>query len=208
MDRLDFAGYAYPVEGLGPGKRLVIWVRGCQRRCAGCLSPELWAPGEARPVEEIAEELREYVQQADGLTISGGEPFDQCDGLAALIDQLRQETDLEVLIYSGYQYEELLERPSCQVLLTRTDILIDGPFMETAANTLQWRGSDNQRVWLLSPRAQQDHQQVNSPMPSSRPLQVQSLGAGSFRIIGIPRRGDMEAYKAVMAQRGMIVRSH
>ena len=32
----------YPVTSLGPGKRLCIWVSGCNARCEGCANPELW----------------------------------------------------------------------------------------------------------------------------------------------------------------------
>ena len=32
---------AYPVTSLGPGRRVVLWVAGCSRRCPGCISPEL-----------------------------------------------------------------------------------------------------------------------------------------------------------------------
>lgn len=31
----------YPVHSLGPGNRLVIWVRGCKKRCFNCANPEL-----------------------------------------------------------------------------------------------------------------------------------------------------------------------
>ena len=39
---MNIARILYPVEVLGPGKRIGIWVCGCNRRCKGCSNPELW----------------------------------------------------------------------------------------------------------------------------------------------------------------------
>jgi len=203
---LDFAGYAFPVEGLGPGRRVAIWLRGCGRCCPGCISPELWEPGEATPLEEIAAVLAPLLPEADGLTVSGGEPFAQAEALAALIDLLRRQADMEVLVYTGFLLEELAAQGGkTAALLEKIDILIDGPFMESMPNTLRWRGSDNQRVHLLTARAQQHAEAASAPMPEPRPLQVQMIGTTRFRIIGIPRRGDIAAYRAAMAARGLEV---
>lgn len=204
---LEYAGCAYPVEGIGPGKRLAMWVYGCRRGCAGCIAPELQPRGVPRPLDAVLEELLPWARLADGLTISGGEPFEQASALAALIRALRAHRDLEVLVYSGYLLEELRAQGGAAAeLLALIDLLIDGPFVQEAANTLQWRGSDNQRVHLLSARAQRYADNSDQPMPEQRPLQVQMLGATRVRIIGIPRRGDLAAYRAAMAARGLEVR--
>jgi anaerobic ribonucleoside-triphosphate reductase activating protein len=203
-DTLDYAGFAYPVEGLGPGKkRIVFWVRGCGRGCPGCIAPELWAPGEPTAVAAIVEELQPFLKEADGLTISGGEPFGQVGALCVLIDALRAaRKGLEVLVYTGYVYEQLARRGGASALLERTDILIDGPYRHELPNTLRWRGSDNQRVHLLSPRAQKYAKQADLPWPEPRTLQVQALSPEQYRIVGIPKRGDLEAFERTMAARG------
>ena len=201
MEQLDYAGHAYPVQGLGPGQRLVIWVRGCRRQCTDCMTPELWLPGTPAPVAAIAAELQPLLGAADGLTISGGEPFEQASALCELLDLLRHERSLEILAYSGYLIEELAQGdPSSRALLSRLDLLIDGPFIEAMPNTLQWRGSDNQRVHLLSARAQRYAGELQTPMTEPRPLQVQMLPAGRCRLIGIPRRGDL----AALARQGIL----
>lgn len=204
---LDYAGHAFPVEGLGPGRRLAIWLRGCDRHCPGCISPELWAPGERTPLEAVAAALAPFLPGADGLTVSGGEPFYQAEALSALIRLLRQQVDIEVLAYTGFLLEELRERGGAAAeLLELVDILIDGPFVEDAPNTLRWRGSDNQRAHLLTARAQRHAEEAAATMPEPRPLQVQMTGPTRYRIIGIPRRGDLAAYRAAMAARGLEVR--
>jgi anaerobic ribonucleoside-triphosphate reductase activating protein len=200
-DYLDFDGYADGVEGLGPGLRAVIWVRGCRRRCPGCIAPELWEPGERTRVDEVAAEIKKPVQSSDGLTITGGEPFDQPDTLVRLIDGLREKQPLEVLVYTGYTLEELRTgSTSWGILLSRIDMLIDGPYLEEADNTLLWRGSDNQRLHMLTQRAKQYSYAVNALMPEPRPLQVRMLSPTRYRVIGIPRRGDLERYRSLTAE--------
>jgi len=204
---LDYAGCAAGVEGLGPGRRAILWVRGCPRRCPGCIAPELWEPGAPVPTADVAVRLAPLLDGMNGLSISGGEPFDQPEALAALLRQLRAARAVEVLIYTGYLREDpRLQGGARAALLELTDILIDGPFQEGAPNTLQWRGSDNQRVHLLSPRAQRYAGQTELPMPEPRPLQLQMTGPTRYRLIGIPRRGDLDAYRALLAARGLEVR--
>lgn len=210
---LDIADWAFPTEGLGPGKRLILWVRGCPLACPGCMTPELWENGASnqhREVDELATVLAPLLRGLDGLTVSGGEPTLQAPALTALIQHLRQMEgleSLEVMSYSGFTLEELAERgPEVAAYLGELDILIDGRFEQNAGNTKQWRGSDNQRVHLLSARAQRHAAIIDAEMPENRPLQLQMLGAQGFRLIGIPKRGDLAAYRAAMNQAGIKVR--
>lgn len=84
----------YPVTALGPGRRIVIWTAGCHRHCDGCANPELWEP---RPYQKISpERLADMVSglmiqkegQVDGLTITGGEPFEQAQEICLFLDLL------------------------------------------------------------------------------------------------------------------------
>ena len=211
---LDVADWAFPTQGLGPGQRLILWVRGCPLACPGCMTPEFWENGAAqnhREVGELAAVLAPLLQGLDGLSISGGEPTLQSAALAALIQTLREvkglET-LETLSYSGFTREELRTRGvEVENYLAQLDILIDGRFEQNAGNTKQWRGSDNQRVHLLSARAIERYaDQVDAEMPEERPLQLQMLGGQGYRLIGIPRRGDLASYRAAMTQIGIKVR--
>src|SRR5690349_2700599 len=106
-DRMQLKLYsmAYPVTALGPGPRVVLWVAGCPKRCAGCMSLEMLGPeaGERVPVAKLAQKILAIAAPLDGITISGGEPFDQAASLAALVEMLRvQRPEWNVIIYSGY----------------------------------------------------------------------------------------------------------
>ena len=81
----------------------------------------------------------------------GGEPFAQPDWLLALVRELRARGCPHILCYSGYTYETLRERarelPAIGAALDDLDILIDGPYLESQAETAgPWTGSGNQRV--------------------------------------------------------------
>jgi len=151
-------------------------------------------------VREVAEQLRAPLRAAAGLTISGGEPFDQAREVLQLVRVVQSLAgDVEVLVYSGYLLEELstVGEPARR-LLQEIDILVDGPYDADAGDRLRWRGSDNQRVHLLSARAERHRTESDKPWDEPRPLRVQDLGGGEFRIIGIPRRGEAAQLQSAM----------
>ena len=119
---MNVARILYPVEVLGPGRRVGIWVCGCRRGCKGCSNPEL---REQRPeyevkIEEIAELIGRIGEryEIDGFTVSGGEPMDQAVELAKLMEELRRYSE-DILIYTGYRIEELQERSDAAAVLAQ-----------------------------------------------------------------------------------------
>lgn len=158
---LHVARICYPVRTLGLGNRIVMWLQGCGLHCLRCANPELWERTDdtSFAVENVAETILSVVAQreVDGLTISGGEPFEQAEGLVALLKQVRSRVD-DILVYSGRtraQLEEMLPAPLWQEAQTLIDVLIDGPYIdERNDNTSALRGSDNQRIWYLNPAVQ------------------------------------------------------
>lgn len=134
----------------GPGRRSVVQVAGCSILCAGCYIPEthLRANGSLVSITEIISEIDKKSGEHDGVTILGGEPFDQVESLESLVKQLKTK-DYHLVIYSGYTVENLLQRESESVnrILAKTDLLIDGAFQrELASNAGEYRGSSNQRL--------------------------------------------------------------
>jgi anaerobic ribonucleoside-triphosphate reductase activating protein len=135
----------------GPGARAVVYLQGCLIRCEGCQSPHLWDldGGEEWDVVDVAGKLLDTELP---VTISGGEPFAQAEGVAELLVALRiQRPEIEVIVYSGYVFEDLLEMaqaiPAISWVLENTNVLVDGPFsVQENDDFVQWRGSRNQRV--------------------------------------------------------------
>lgn len=153
---MNVARILYPVEVLGPGKRLGIWACGCRRGCKGCSNPELWVqkPEYEVTVEDIMSLVRRISDshKIDGFTISGGEPMDQPEGLSQLITQLSAYSK-DILIYTGYRIDELKKRedPATNIILSRTAVLIDGEYREEENMDVLLRGSSNQRIHILIP---------------------------------------------------------
>ena len=135
----------------GPGRRSVVQLAGCLLRCAGCYVPETHdvKGGVLMGISEVVELLLDpQGEPRDGVTILGGEPFLQPEGLAALVGALK-ERHLHVTLYTGYQLEVLLAREEKAVseALALTDLLIDGPFVASLTHGAgEWRGSTNQRI--------------------------------------------------------------
>ena len=144
----------FPVTTLGHGRRAGIWTQGCSIHCPGCVSRDTWDAAAAHQitVADLVAGCAPWLAQADGVTISGGEPFDQPAALRELLEQLRARTAGDLLVFSGYPHGRLRERHAD--ILALTDVLISEPFVARAGQTLALRGSDNQRVFLLTPLAQ------------------------------------------------------
>ncbi len=131
----------------GPGLRLTVFCQGCGHACPGCHNPATHDPAAGR-LTEVAELLAVFAKNPllSGLTLSGGEPFDQPQACAALAEQAKA-LGKSVWVYSGYLYEALQTRQEAAPLLAAADVLVDGPFvLEQRSLELKFRGSRNQRL--------------------------------------------------------------
>jgi anaerobic ribonucleoside-triphosphate reductase activating protein len=138
----------------GPGLRSAVWVQGCSIQCPGCFNPgthpheanRLWDP------DALAERM--MAAQVEGLSILGGEPFEQAAACARLARRARALGG-SVVSYSGYTWPYLRD---CRIqavheLLEATDLLVAGPFVQAQANDGRgWHGSTNQEFVFLTKR--------------------------------------------------------
>jgi len=144
----------------GPGLRAAVWVQGCSVRCPGCFNPHMWAERGAL-LDDPADLASRWVEDAraagaEGLTLLGGEPFDQADALATVAEAFR-DAGLGVMAFSGYTLDRLqawaAERDGVARLLAATDLLCDGPYLADLPDTRRpWIGSQNQSIRALTPR--------------------------------------------------------
>ncbi|MCS6970143.1 MAG: 4Fe-4S single cluster domain-containing protein [Planctomycetota bacterium] len=203
MSELRIARLAERCRTLGPGVRAVIWVQGCLLRCPGCVAPETHAldGGTAVPVATLVQRLA-ALPDIDGLTISGGEPLLQAEALNELIDGLRRHRDLSVMVYTGYTFEHLQQHGTAaqRALLARCDILVDGPFLRSAPTTRRWRGSENQRVLLLSERHRDLAASLDEPLCE---IDVRVDADGTLMWMGIPTPELRERVEAGLSKRGV-----
>ena len=158
-DDLRWSRFLAATTAEGPGLRSALWVQGCSVRCPGCFNPHLWAATGGR-VENTADLAAKFVADArsagvEGITLLGGEPFDQAAGLATIAEAFRA-AGLSVMTFSGYPLDLLTEwsaaRPDIARLLAATDLLIDGPSLRDRPDAVRpWLGSTNQGIRALTP---------------------------------------------------------
>jgi anaerobic ribonucleoside-triphosphate reductase activating protein len=156
MAPIRIAALVPVTEAEGPGARYAAWVQGCSIRCPGCCNPHMFEAGGGEAVEpaELLARLDRVRGQVEGITLLGGEPFEQA---AALLPFARgaRERGLSVVAFSGYRIEELrLDRPpGSRQLLDEVDLLVDGPYVSARPESRRrWAGSDDQRFHFLTGR--------------------------------------------------------
>lgn len=153
---MNLARILYPVQVLGPGNRIGLWLCGCNRACKGCSNPELWVQRKELEinVQDVVSLIRKITDshKVDGFTISGGEPFLQSDELLLLLSYLTP-ISTDILIYTGYRLEELRELNSKSIngILDSAAVIIDGAYIEDLNNDSVLRGSSNQQIHIMNP---------------------------------------------------------
>lgn len=135
----------------GPGIRLVVFAQGCPHKCTGCHNPHThdFEEGSLIEVDDVIMQMKNN-PLLDGITLSGGEPFEQAEAFGELAAKARSH-GYNVMTYTGYTYEYILEKMERRTgwagLLANTDILVDGRFeLEKRNLLLKFRGSENQRI--------------------------------------------------------------
>jgi anaerobic ribonucleoside-triphosphate reductase activating protein len=138
----------------GPGKRYTIWVQGCSIHCKGCINPDTWNPKAGTEIDEktLIDDIKSLKGSIDGITLTGGEPLDQIDGLLKFLPEIFNE--FSVFLISGYGKQIILEKK--KEILKYVDILCSEPFVESCIEkNLLWKGSSNQLVEALTLRGEE-----------------------------------------------------
>ena len=136
----------------GPGRRAVVWFQGCSLRCPGCFNPATHDPlgGYETDTEWVVREIL-AAPGIEGVSISGGEPFQQPEALADLTLRLRH-TPLSILVFSGYTLDHIRALALGPRVLANLDVLIAGPYIQARRVGAGLLGSANQRIHLLTNR--------------------------------------------------------
>ncbi len=137
----------------GPGRRAVVWTQGCSIGCPGCFNPTTHdsTGGQTIDTIDLVKRILAQSQAIDGVTISGGEPTEQPD---AMLDLLTRLGDLQLsrMMFSGRTLEYIRTMPRGPAILDQLDLLIAGPYVQSAPSSLPLLGSQNQRIHFLSDR--------------------------------------------------------
>jgi anaerobic ribonucleoside-triphosphate reductase activating protein len=178
----------------GPGKRFCLWVQGCPIQCKGCGVPWTWSDqgGELIGIDELFTQIEKSVSENDieGITFLGGEPFAQAQSLSILAKKCRG-IGLSIMTFTGYTIEKIQKenRAVWNELLSLTDLLIDGPFVESKLDLSRpWVGSSNQRYHFLTNRYLHVKEKLSS-IPNR--LEVRITETGQVEINGMMTQLDI-----------------
>jgi anaerobic ribonucleoside-triphosphate reductase activating protein len=187
----------FPLLTLGPGRRVGVWLRGCSVHCEGCISEELWSfdPAFARGVDDVAGEVRGFFDSDAppvGVTISGGEPFDQWEAARALLERFRSFGIRDVLVYTGYEISYLLGRYG--EIASLAAAVVDAPFKLGEETEASWKGSENQTLSVFRP----EFENIYGEWARSAKGALQVAVSGNRVVsMGIPRQSDIGAIRAL-----------
>lgn len=139
----------------GPGVRLCIWFQGCSHHCEACYAEDTWSFSENRlfSVNEIFDMIDQSELTIEGITVLGGEPFDQNRELFLLLQEARRR-NLSCVVFTGYTIDELKRKDEINnAILELVDVLIDGPYIkELRSFDVPLVGSSNQKIHFLTNR--------------------------------------------------------
>jgi anaerobic ribonucleoside-triphosphate reductase activating protein len=153
-------------------------------------------------VSDLLAAMDPWLEQADGITVTGGEPFEQAEGLRCLLSGIRQRTAADILVFTGYRLEDI-DHSVCS-MPGLIDGLLAGPYLPEAGQTKALRGSDNQQLHLLTEVGRSMYGELDTQGPSSR-LDMMMSGDGDVYFAGIPAPGDFSTLQDRLEQAGHMI---
>jgi anaerobic ribonucleoside-triphosphate reductase activating protein len=163
---------------------------------------DTWAPDRGiTTIDEVLNAIAHWIPAADGITISGGEPFDQPDALLELLRRLRSLTEADVLVFTGHPWMKVMETVNAFPGLI--DALIAGPFDVNQTQTQALRGSDNQELHFLTAMGHERFAPFQRPITEAeRTLDVMFDDRGDVWFAGIPGRDDFRRLREMLENTG------
>ena len=154
----------------GPGKRFTLWTQGCFKKCKNCFNPETWSYKENKILSpyQIFELINNF-EDLDGVTITGGDPLEQEDDLLALLFLLSGKNFKKgIIVFTGYQKEQLEQHPIRKKCLEYIDVLIDGVYVDELKSESDLRGSKNQQFYFFSEKIKEEELKFDHEIEISR----------------------------------------
>ena len=144
---MNIAGIVHESLIDGVGVRTVIFISGCKHNCPNCQNKNLFDFNYGKPFDkDMQDYVINYIKSdvlVNGLTISGGDPIYSEDELLSFVKQVKQETNKDIWLYTGFNYEDIKDHE----ILKYIDIIVDGQFeIANKDTTLKFKGSSNQRI--------------------------------------------------------------
>lgn len=148
----------------GPGSRFVIWTQGCSIKCKNCFNTDTHSFEKRNDlsINYIISKIKNSTN-IEGVTISGGEPFDQFKDLFELVKKIKSETNLSILVYSGYSFDYITKKKAWIDITNYIDVLIDGNYDYLKKSKTMYKGSKNQNIYFFSEKYSKDDFNLENP---------------------------------------------
>lgn len=192
-----------PVSALGPGRRVGLWVQGCNLACPGCASVDTWdmQGGSSADAGELADRILKLLsddRELTGISLTGGEPVLQGSAAAHLVGLIKAaRRDVDVLLFTGFTLPAARRR--APELLNVVDAAVAGPYRAGAGFGGPMIGSANQELTTLTALGRERLTSVDA----DRPTMQLAVSDGQLTLIGIPRPGDLERLEERLGARGI-----
>jgi anaerobic ribonucleoside-triphosphate reductase activating protein len=148
--------------------------------CKGCYNPETWSHyrNDLINVDVLIKSVRE--SDCSGVTITGGDPFEQSKELLKLLEGL-SGLDLPkgIIVFSGYSIDEIRADETMSKCLDYLDVLIDGRYVESERIYNGLAGSSNQNFHIFSSKISSDELNMDQE------IEIHSLG-DLIQLTGFP----------------------
>lgn len=187
---LNVADICHKSEVNGPGIRSIVWVQGCRRKCPGCINPHTQPhkPVKLLDPEKLGQQLAK-IKGTIGITITGGEPFEQAEACAVLAETVKN-AGKSVMVFTGFPFEQIQEssNASVQRLFRGIDLLVAGPYIqELKCESKLWLASSNQTIHFLTDNAKSE---AKANYPESPAIEVRTNG-NKISFTGFPDQEDL-----------------
>ena len=180
----------YPVYNLGEGKRIAIWVQGCTLACDGCINEMIWSKkkGKAVAIYDLYQYILSISEYFDGITISGGEPFQQYEQLIAFSYLIKTRTKLNIHCFTGYEIKELEDLFPDKLFLQYIDSLVDGRYVKELHSNNNLVGSSNQKTYQIK----NGKAKLSTRQKGSNKWSLSVTKDGTIYMAGIPKEKEIE----------------
>jgi len=191
----------YPIYNLGQGKRIGIWVQGCSLMCTGCINQTIRDKngGKSIDLRELFNWIVLKSEAFDGITITGGEPFEQYEQLIAFLHLIKTKTNLNVCCYTGYYLHELYGLHKDKLFSHYVDYLIDGRYVIKYHEDDNTKGSTNQSVYRFINRIPY----YDETFAFDNKWSLKVTPESKIYMAGIPRSGEIEKICSDLKEQGV-----
>jgi len=178
-------------------------LQGCSIRCTGCINPHLFNPAGGMEIDVATIVDGALEAGVEGITLLGGEPFDQAEACTNLAAASR-EAGLGVICFTGFTRESLENDRKARNLIAVVDLLVDGPYLESQPEDRRALvGSTNQRFIHLT-----DRYSGYDPRTCRNRVELRVGPDGSVETAGFLTSSDVDRLNRSLSTRRVMKRRH